>query len=82
MKRFILSISIVALALVTACPAHALAAIYSYDDGGTREADICIYGATSGGIMAAYTATKAASYSSNPRDASGDSRPADWDLPT
>ena len=59
MKRFILSISIVALALVTACPAHALAAIYSYDDGGTREADICIYGATSGGIMAAYTAKKA-----------------------
>ena len=33
--------------------------VLAYDKGGTQEADICIYGGNSGGIIAAYTARKA-----------------------
>ena len=38
--------------------AHAESDVLQWDNGGEQQVDICIYGATSSGIMAAYTAKK------------------------
>ena len=38
--------------------AHAESDVLQWDNGGEQQVDVCIYGATSSGIMAAYTAKK------------------------
>lgn len=58
MKRFLLSTVILMFVFI-----HALARTDAYgvrvwDEGGSMQADICVYGATSGGITAALTAGK------------------------
>ncbi len=59
MKRLIFGILVMAGLLCGTGCVQASGTCYAYDSGGVKEADICIYGATSGGIMAAYTARKA-----------------------
>ncbi|MGN1256701.1 MAG: FAD-dependent oxidoreductase [Bacteroidaceae bacterium] len=58
MKRFLLYLLISTVCLTSICAQTDADGVRTWDKGGRMQTDICVYGATSGGIIAALTAKR------------------------